>query len=299
MRIAQVAPPFESVPPTRYGGTERVVSLLTEELVRRGHDVTLFASGDSTTSARLIPTVDTALWRLDEVRDPLPYWAITLGEAYAPARDGEFDVVHSHLDFQAFPCAVLCATPTSRPCTGGWTCRICPPLRPLPRGGSSRSPTASGRRCPGPLAGDGLQRRRHRPPRVQPEGGELPGWLGRISPEKGLDRAIRIAKLAGLPLKVAARLPLKDTSDPTCGPTGSTTRATSSRCSGRRRSSWSARSATRRSRAPRQRPGAALPDRLAGAVRPGHGRGARLRHARWWRGGAARCPRSSSTASPA
>src|SRR5918998_5401950 len=112
MRIAQVAPPFESVPPAQYGGTERVVSLLTEELVRRGHDVTLFASGDSTTDARLIPTVDTALWRLDEVRDPLPYWAITLGEAYRRARDGEFDVVHSHLDFQAFPCAVLSETPT-------------------------------------------------------------------------------------------------------------------------------------------------------------------------------------------
>src|SRR5262249_27247534 len=100
MRIAQVAPPFESVPPARYGGTERVVSLLTEELVRRGHDVTLFASGDSTTLARLVPTVDSAIWRLDEVRDPLPYWAITLGEAYRRARDGEFDVIHSHLDYQ-------------------------------------------------------------------------------------------------------------------------------------------------------------------------------------------------------
>src|SRR5215212_3140893 len=112
MRIAQVAPPFESVPPARYGGTERVVSLLTEELVRRGHDVTLFASGDSTTQARLIPTVDSAIWRLDEVRDPLPYWAITLGEAYRRARDGEFDIVHSHLDYQAFACAELSSTPT-------------------------------------------------------------------------------------------------------------------------------------------------------------------------------------------
>src|SRR5512142_2643934 len=74
MRIAQIAPPFESVPPARYGGTERVVSLLTEELVRHGHDVTLFASGDSVTTARLVPTVESALWRLDEVRDPLPYW---------------------------------------------------------------------------------------------------------------------------------------------------------------------------------------------------------------------------------
>ena len=85
MRIAQIAPPFQSVPPAGYGGTERVVSLMTEELVRRGHDVTLFASGDSSTTARLIPTVDTALWRAAEVRDPLVYWAITLGLAYGRA----------------------------------------------------------------------------------------------------------------------------------------------------------------------------------------------------------------------
>jgi hypothetical protein len=86
MRIAQIAPPFQSVPPAGYGGTERVVSLLTEELVRRGHHVTLFASGDSTTSARLIPTIDTALWRLPEVRDPLIYWTVTLGEGTAMRR---------------------------------------------------------------------------------------------------------------------------------------------------------------------------------------------------------------------
>src|SRR4051794_38557798 len=92
MRIAQVAPPFESVPPGQYGGTERVVSLLTEELVRRGHHVTLFASGDSTTNARLIPTVDTALWRLDAVRDPLVYWTVTLGDVYRRAACGEFDL---------------------------------------------------------------------------------------------------------------------------------------------------------------------------------------------------------------
>src|SRR3954454_14196273 len=112
MRIAMVAPLIEAVPPTRYGGTERVVSILTEELVRRGHDVTLFASGDSVTTARLVPTVESALWRMDEVRDALPYWAITVGEAYRRARDGEFDIVHSHLDYQAFACAALATTPT-------------------------------------------------------------------------------------------------------------------------------------------------------------------------------------------
>ena len=112
MRIAQVAPPFESVPPSQYGGTERVVSLLTDDLVRRGHDVTLFASGDSTTTARLIPTVDTALWRQPEVRDPLVYWSITVGEVYRRAARGAFDLVHSHVDFLAFPCAALVPTPT-------------------------------------------------------------------------------------------------------------------------------------------------------------------------------------------
>src|SRR5689334_24865528 len=99
MRIAQIAPPFQSVPPSGYGGTERVVSLLTEELVRRGHDVTLFASGDSSTSARLVSTVDTALWRDDEVRDPLVYWTVTAGLAFKQAAEGDVDIVHSHLDF--------------------------------------------------------------------------------------------------------------------------------------------------------------------------------------------------------
>src|SRR6266540_1844277 len=100
MRIAQVAPPFESVPPTRYGGTERVVSLLTEELVRRGHEVTLFASGDSRTSAILVPTVERALWHeTPPLKDFAPYWAITLGHVWEHME--EFDVVHSHLDYFA------------------------------------------------------------------------------------------------------------------------------------------------------------------------------------------------------
>src|SRR4029079_16231783 len=101
MRTGQIAATLQYIPPVGYGGTERVVSLLTEELVRRGHDVTLFASGDSITSARLIPTVDTALWRASDVRDPLVYWAIIAGLAYRQAAEGAFDVVHSHLDFHA------------------------------------------------------------------------------------------------------------------------------------------------------------------------------------------------------
>src|SRR5258707_6771901 len=97
LRIAQLAPPFESVPPAMYGGTERVVSTLTEELVRRGHDVTLFASGDSITTARLVPVVEHALWHNGNAdEDFLPYLAITLGKL-ASALD-EFDLVRDHLD---------------------------------------------------------------------------------------------------------------------------------------------------------------------------------------------------------
>src|SRR6188474_1698810 len=90
MRIAQVAPLYESVPPALYGGTERVVSYLTEELVRQGHEVTLFASGDSVTKARLVPGTERAL-RLDGCLDPL-------------AHDiAKFDVVHYHIDYLHFP----------------------------------------------------------------------------------------------------------------------------------------------------------------------------------------------------
>ncbi|MDQ6669973.1 MAG: glycosyltransferase, partial [Chloroflexota bacterium] len=104
MRIAQVAPPFETVPPSRYGGTERVIATLTDELIKRGHEVTLFAAGDSKTSARLVPTVERALWHhRPRPKDFNPYWAMTLGEVWRHIE--EFDVVHSHLDFIGFPMA--------------------------------------------------------------------------------------------------------------------------------------------------------------------------------------------------
>src|SRR5690349_625962 len=104
MRIAQVAPPFESVPPAAYGGTERVVATLTEELVRRGHDVTLFAAGDSRTSARLEPTVDKALWHCEPpLKDLNPFWSMTVDAVWEKLND--FDVVHSHLDYWGYPLA--------------------------------------------------------------------------------------------------------------------------------------------------------------------------------------------------
>src|SRR5262250_2898011 len=97
MRIAQVAPLYESVPPKYYGGTERVVSYLTEELVRLGHDVTLFASGDSETNARLVAACPQALWRDAEVRETLPHHVRLLELVFRDV--SRFDVIHFHLDY--------------------------------------------------------------------------------------------------------------------------------------------------------------------------------------------------------
>src|SRR5829696_4461418 len=110
LRIAQLAPPFETVPPAGYGGTERVVSTLTEELVRRGHEVTLFASGDSHTRAELVACAPRGL-RLDpKIRDMVAYTMFQLGEVYR--RAGEFDLIHNHVDYYGFPFARLTSTPT-------------------------------------------------------------------------------------------------------------------------------------------------------------------------------------------
>ena len=104
MRIAQVAPLIESVPPKKYGGTERVVSYLTEELVRRGHDVTLFASGDSSTTARLRRMCERGLRREVSCLDPMPFHALMLEKVIQEAED--FDIVHFHSDYLHFspPC---------------------------------------------------------------------------------------------------------------------------------------------------------------------------------------------------
>src|SRR5580700_7534859 len=109
MRIAQVAPLYESVPPKLYGGTERVVSYLTEELVRVGHDVTLFASGDSETTARLVPACPRALWRDPKCRETLPHHVRLMELVFHEAR--KFDVIHFHGDYLHFPLLRRHATP--------------------------------------------------------------------------------------------------------------------------------------------------------------------------------------------
>ena len=148
MKIAQIAPLTESVPPKLYGGTERIVSYLTEELVRQGHEVTLFASGDSITAARLAPITPVAL-RLDaKVRDPLPY-QIMLLERVRQCAEG-FDVLHFHIDLMQFPLLRTLRTPSVTTLHGRLDlARARAALSHLPRSGrSSRSRTVSGCHCP-------------------------------------------------------------------------------------------------------------------------------------------------------
>jgi glycosyltransferase involved in cell wall biosynthesis len=216
MRIAQVAPPFETVPPTRYGGTERVVSTLSEELVRRGHDVTLFASGDSHTTARLVPTVDQALWhRSPAYEDLSPFWAVTLGALWNQI--DQFDVIHSHLDYFGFPMARACHPIAVTTLHGrldlpelGPLFHAFPDVPLVSISRAQRQPAQHANWVGNVYHGIDLDQFTCR---------SLPGsylaFLGRISPEKGLDIAIRVAQQAGVPLKIAAREPLRQTNDPT------------------------------------------------------------------------------------
>src|SRR5918997_1107911 len=109
LRIAQVAPPLVSVPPPGYGGTERIVAELVAELVRRGHDVTTFASGDSTVRGRLVPTVLRALWSAGETGDPAPWFLSTVDRVLD--REGEFDIIHSHLEWYSVALARAASVP--------------------------------------------------------------------------------------------------------------------------------------------------------------------------------------------
>ena len=211
MKIAQVAPLFESVPPRLYGGTERVVSWLTEELVRQGHEVTLFASGDSMTSAELVPCCPRAL-RLDPtVRDAIPHTMVMLDKVLE--RAGEFDVVHFHIDYFHFPHFRGSSTPALTTLHGR---QDLPDHLPL-YSRFSDMPLVSisdAQRAPLPSANfvgtvyHGLPAGLHIP-RVDTGGGYL-AFLGRISPEKRPDRAIAIARAAGLPLKLAAKVDKAD-----------------------------------------------------------------------------------------
>jgi glycosyltransferase involved in cell wall biosynthesis len=207
VKIAQIAPLIESVPPRTYGGTERIVSYLTEELVRLGHDVSLFASGDSITAARLVPCVPTAL-RLDPyVHDPIPYYMLMLDRVRESADN--FDILHFHIDQFHFP---LFRPQAGRTLTTLHGRQDLPDLRPL-YFGFSEMPLISisdAQRAPIQNASfaatvyHGLPVDLHRPT-FNPRGGYL-AFLGRISPEKGVDRAIKVARRLGMPLKIAAKV---------------------------------------------------------------------------------------------
>ncbi len=213
MRIAQVAPLYEAVPPKLYGGTERVVSLLTEELVRRGHEVTLFASGDSVTSARLAAVTERAM-RLDAAnRELLAADTIRqLDLVFGNARD--FDVIHCHVDYLAFPFGGLVSTPTLHTVHGRLDL---PYLAPIYRqfkhvplvsiSNAQRAPlTDIGVTWAGTVH-HGLAPERFR---FAPNGGDYLAFLGRLSPEKQPDVAIEVAKRAGLPLRIAAKIDATD-----------------------------------------------------------------------------------------
>ena len=207
MKIAQIAPLYERVPPKLYGGTERVVFYLTEELVRQGHDVTLFASGDSETSAKLVRCCDMAL-RLDpSVKEPLLYHVMMLEEVRQ--RIDQFDVLHFHIDFLHAP---LVRDFADRTLTTHHGRLDCPDFVPFYRVFSEL-----------PLVSVSRDQRKYLPhanwvgtvhhglPRdllpFQPSavGGYL-AFLGRISPEKGPNRAIEIATRTGMPLRIAAKV---------------------------------------------------------------------------------------------
>ncbi len=206
MRIAQIAPLTESVPPRLYGGTERVVSFLTEELVRQGHDVTLFASGDSATAARLAPMAPRALRFQDGLRDPMAPLLLMLEEVYR--RADEFDVLHFHLDYWSYPLFSRQSTPFLTTLHGRLDL---PELRPVYQRFHD-APVVSisdAQRRPLPEANyiatvyHGLPLDLLTPRPVKPS---YLAFLGRISPEKAPDRAIRIARRAGIPLKIAAKV---------------------------------------------------------------------------------------------
>jgi glycosyltransferase involved in cell wall biosynthesis len=214
MKIAQIAPLSESVPPKLYGGTERVVSYLTEELVRQGHEVTLFASGDSKTAAHLVRCSDMALRLNPVVKDHVPYHLVMLDEVRR--RADEFDVLHFHTDLLHFPLVRDIADRTVTTVHGRLDL---PDLRPFFVAFQDV-----------PLVSISRDQRRLLPrhlnwvgniyhglpqdllPFNRDPAGDYLAFLGRISPEKRPDRAIEIAARAGLPLKMAAKVDRADQS---------------------------------------------------------------------------------------
>jgi glycosyltransferase involved in cell wall biosynthesis len=210
MRIAQVSPLYESCPPQLYGGTERVVSYLTEELVRQGHEITLFASGDSQTHATLRASCDRAL-RLDpRCKDPLPHHLVMLNRV---ARSAEsFDIIHFHVDLLHFPLFARLWSKTLTTTHGRLDLPDLPPLfREFPV--MPLVSISDTQRAPVPWASWHGTVHHGLPTDLYHPGGGDGGYLafiGRISPEKGVEKAIKIARRVGIPLKIAAKVDKAD-----------------------------------------------------------------------------------------
>ena len=206
MKIAQIAPLWESVPPKLYGGTERVVSYLTEELVRQGHDVTLFASGDSQTVARLWAACPQAFRsHTGLVNRDVPM--ILMQEQAFGVEAGSFDIIHSHLDFLSFPLSRRCTTPVLTTLHG----RLDLPEFVAMYEEYADMPVVSisnAQRLPLPdVNWQGTVY--HGLPDLytfHPDPGSYLAYLGRICPEKRPDHAIEIAKRVGIPLRMAAKV---------------------------------------------------------------------------------------------
>ncbi len=209
MKIAQVAPLYESVPPKYYGGTERVVSYLTEELVRQGHEVTLFASGDSVTSAELVAASPRAL-RLDKscIDQFAPHY-VMLEKVFRAA--DSFDIIHFHIDYLHFPLSSRANFPQVTTLHG----RLDIPELPALYDAFPHMPVVSisdSQRHPLPRA-NWLATVYHGLPSSPAESGcsgDYLAFLGRISPEKRLDRAIEIARGMGMKLRIAAKVDKAD-----------------------------------------------------------------------------------------
>ena len=207
MRIAQIAPLIESVPPRLYGGTERIASYLTEALVAQGHAVTLFASGQSITTATLVPCCAQALRLNPSVRDPIPYYMLMLDQVRRMAP--QFDILHFHIDQFHFPIFHEHARRTVTTLHGR---QDLPDLKHL-YDGFPDMPLVSisdAQRRPIPNANFAGTVYHGLPsdlltPTLHARGGYL-AFLGRISPEKRVDRAIEISRAIGLPLKIAAKV---------------------------------------------------------------------------------------------
>jgi len=206
MKIAQVAPLTEAVPPKLYGGTERVVAYLTDALVELGHDVTLFASGDSQTKATLAPMWPRALRFDPHVKD---YLAPVFMELEMVARRAhEFDVIHAHLDYFGYPLLRSLDVPSVTTLHGRLDMPELPPLYGV-YGDMPVVSISDSQRVPLPQANYVATIYHGLPQHLLAKGSGAGGYLaflGRISPEKAPDAAIRIAAKAGIPLKIAAKV---------------------------------------------------------------------------------------------